>query len=249
LGLSLLIAQTALAFDHEYQNLSTILKAHLSYQEKQTLVNYKELKKAPERLNAQVAELSGVTKTEFNDFSKDQQIAFLINAYNAFTLELIVDYYPVKSIKKIGSFFQSPWKKEFFTLLGEKTSLDMIENDMLRSNYPEPRVHFALNCASIGCPSLRPQPFVAERLNQQFEEATRDFLNNQEKNHYDQANKTLFLSKIFDWYESDFEKSHGSVAAFAASYLDATKDILTAIKTEKTDISYLSYDWSLNEKK
>ncbi|MCB0385169.1 MAG: DUF547 domain-containing protein, partial [Bdellovibrionales bacterium] len=196
--------------------------------------------------------LSQVSEKEFNSWKKDQQLAFLINAYNGFTIQHILNNYPIASIRKIGGFFTNPWRVEFFDLLGKKRHLDWIEHGTIRKNYQEPRIHFALNCASIGCPALRQEAYRAEELNDQLEEQTQIFLSDTTRNRIDEKAGKVFLSKIFDtepWFAEDFVKKSGSVAAFVATYLTEDADLQEKIKTGKLEIDFLKYDWDLNEVK
>ena len=128
-------------------------------------VDYSAFQKNQKVLQAYLASMSAVSRSEFDSWTKDQQLAFLINAYNAWTIEFVLSAYPdIKSIKDLGSFFSSPWKKEFINLLGETRSLDNIEHTLIRGSgrYNEPRIHFAVNCASIGCPALLNRAYTAE---------------------------------------------------------------------------------------
>lgn len=240
LTLSFLLTFKAWSFDHSHGLLTKVLSTHTKNQGSQVLFNYKKLKGESTDLEKYLKQLSAVKKSEYKGFSDKEKLAFLINAYNAFTIKLIVDNYPVKSIKDLGSFFSSPWKKRFIPLLEEKWTLDQIEHDTIRKQFPEPRIHFAVNCASIGCPSLWKEAFRAKDLDQQLQKATLHFLKNSDKNKINPSLDTIFISKIFKWYDSDFEKSHGSVAKFVASMLNVklSKDV---------DIEYTDYDWNLNE--
>jgi hypothetical protein len=158
------------------------------------------------------ADLAGgqakVTRTEFDRWGNPVQLAFLINAYNAWTIELVLTAYPrIQSIKELGSFIQSPWKKRFIPLLGETRSLDDIEHGLIRGSgrYNEPRIHFAVNCASIGCPALRAQAYTRHSLNAQLDDATRQ--NSCRTGHAIASNlNTLKVSSIFKWYRKDFEQ-------------------------------------------
>lgn len=226
---------SALSFDHGHKSWDLFLKENIIFDSKQTLVNYKKVKTNTKKLDVYIRELQGLSVKEFSSFSSDEKLAFWINAYNAFTVKLIIDHYPVKSIKDIGSFFSSPWSKKFIPLFNKQYSLDQIEHETIRKNFKEPRIHFAVNCASIGCPSLYHRAFVSSRLEQQLETVTKQFLSNTNKNRL-VANK-LKLSKIFDWYGEDFVKSDGSVLAFARKYLQ----LPAKIKVEFND-----YDWKLN---
>jgi hypothetical protein len=199
-----------------------------------------------------------VTRAEFDAWTKPQQEAFLINAYNAFTVEKILTRYPdIRSIRDFGSFFGNPWKDKFFTLFGQPAYLDMIEHEMLRKPgvYDEPRVHVAVVCASIGCPMLRDEAFVPEKLDAQLEDAMRRFLSDRSRNRYDPRSGKLEVSKIFDWYGKDFEHGwHGyaSVKATLARYADLLADRpddRARVKAGEADVTFLDYDWSLNDAK
>ena len=136
---------------------------------KQSRVDYGGFKADRAELKKVLDAMSAVSKSEFDAWPKPQQMVFLINAYNAFTVELILTKYPdLKSIKDLGSFVNSPWKKKFFKLLGEERTLDWIEHEQLRPNYGDPRVHAAVNCASIGCPALRSEAFTVAKLDAQI---------------------------------------------------------------------------------
>lgn len=235
LFLILILSFAASAFDHSHKIFNDVLSKRVQFKGHQSLVDYKGLKSKPKALNEYLKSLSSVSKSEYNQFSSKQKLSFLINAYNAFTLKLIIDHYPVKSIKDIGSIFSSPWKKEFFKLFGKEMNLDTIEHGMIRKDFKEPRIHFAVNCASIGCPSLAKSAFVAENLNSQLEAAAMNFLKNKDKNYA--LKNTLKLSKIFDWYGGDFENL-GGVEVYIKSKLGLKG---------KYKIDYLDYDWNLNE--
>jgi hypothetical protein len=188
--------------------------------------------------------------------AKAERQAFLINAYNAFTVELILTRYPdLKSIKDLGSLLSSPWKPKWITLLGTKVSLDDIEHAMLRKrgDYDDPRVHFAVNCASIGCPALREEAFVANRLDAQMDEQTLRFMSDRTRNRYNAQRGRLELSKIFDWYGEDFRLGHRGIAslpAFAARYRRSAgrcaRPTVSASARACVDIAFADYDWALN---
>lgn len=232
-----MVSSVAAAFDHTHTLLSEVLKQHLVTEGAQTLVDYQSLKQAPAPLDKYLNELGAVSEHDYKNFSQDQKLVFLINAYNAYTLKFMRDNWPTKSIKDLGSFFTSPWKKEFFDLLGKKRSLDWIEHETIRKNFKEPRIHFAVNCASLGCPPLRAEAFVADKLGQQLEEQARIFLNDQRENRIE--NGIVKLSKIFDWYGSDF----------ASNNQDMIKK-LNQWRNEKfplnAKIDFLEYGWDAN---
>ena len=133
--LLLLLSFRTFAFDHDHTALSKILSEALKIEGAQTLVNYKQLKKSPRQLDAYLETLSNLKKSEYDRFSKDQKLALMINAYNAFTLKLMRDAWPVKSIRDLGSLFTNPWKKEFFKLLGQERHLDWIEHEVIRKEF------------------------------------------------------------------------------------------------------------------
>jgi hypothetical protein len=168
-------------------------------------------------------------------------------------LKLIIDHYPVDSIRDIGSFWRSPWKIEFFQLLGRDMHLDYLEHTLIRDpvRFGEPRIHFAVNCASIGCPALRDEPFLAERLELQLEDSTRRFLRDSSRNRW--RDGRLQVSRIFDWYREDFERgSRGaaSLAGFLARYgqsLGLDDSDRRRLRAGEIPVSFLDYDWALNE--
>ncbi|USN47982.1 MAG: DUF547 domain-containing protein [Pseudobdellovibrionaceae bacterium] len=232
-------------FDHSHKALTSILHQHVVMTETSSSVMYKRLKLKKSELEQYLKTLGAVTPGEYEKWTKNEQMAFLINAYNGFTLKLIVDHYPVKSIKDIGSWFSKPWKKNFFELLGEKRNLDWIEHTTLREKFKEPRIHFAVNCASIGCPRLLNEAFVATELDEQLDRQATAFLRDTSRNAAHDNDKTLQLSKIFDWFEGDFTRGGRTVAQFVAPYM--TDDKTRQGQLAQFSVKFLSYDWSLND--
>ncbi len=248
------------SFDHQHAAWTALLKKHVVVLDggKATQVRYAGFSVDRAPLQAYLSTLSSVNAAMFDAFTKPQQMAFLINAYNAYTVELILTRYPkLASIKDLGSLLQSPWKKEFVPLLGKTLSLDGIEHEQLRQRgrFDDPRVHFAVNCASIGCPALREEAFVAERLEAQLEEQTRRFMSDRSRNRWNAAKQQLEVSKIFDWYGEDFRLGHKgihSLAAFCARYADLLADAPAdreRIRAMTAKIDFLDYDWKLNDAK
>jgi hypothetical protein len=257
---ALLLAGPAFALDHAHRAWDELLKKHVRYIEggNASQVAYAGFMKDHAALKAVLDEDQKVTRAEFDGWSKPQQQAFLINMYNAETIEKILTRYPdIKSIRDFGSVFGNPWKDKFFTLFGEPAYLDRIEHEMLRKEgvYDEPRVHVAVVCASIGCPMLRNEPYRAETLDAQLEDGFRRFLSDRTRNRYDPAKRRLEVSKIFDWYGKDFEKGHkgfSSVRQMLAKYADQLADKSedrAAIREQKAEVTFLDYDWSLNDSK
>jgi hypothetical protein len=243
-------------FDHSYAAWDALLKKHVRWlpDNKQSRVNYKGFATDRADLKKVLESLSAVSMAQFNTFSKDQQQAFLINAYNAFTIEHILSKYPdLKSIKDLGSIVQSAWKKKFFNLLGEERHLDWIEHEQLRPKYAEPRLHVALVCASIGCPALFQDAFTASKMEAMLEDGMRRFLGDRTRNKYEGGK--LQVSNIFKWFKEDFEKGHKGFAkledVFAkyAELLTPDAAAQAQIKAKTVSISHLDYDWSLNDAK
>jgi Protein of unknown function, DUF547 len=169
----------------------------------------------------------------------------LINLYNAATLKLVIDHYPVKSIKDISASSGGPWKQPVVRLFGRKQSLDYLKNDFLRPKYKDPRIHFAINCASIGCPALRNDAFQASKRSSQLDEQTRNFLKDTSKNRIDAATKTLYLSSIFDWFKADFVGKSGSVEKFIAPFMSSGDRAI--VEKGGLTVKSTEYGWSLNK--
>ncbi|MBU2870093.1 DUF547 domain-containing protein [Colwellia sp. E2M01] len=244
-------------------NVITINNGH------STAVDYLAMQKQHTELTDYLAMLTAVTQSEFDSWNKPKQLAFLINAYNAWTVGLIVSNlnskdnatHSVKSIKDLGSFFSSPWNKDFIPLLGKIRSLNDIEHGLIRgavdkqgnATYNDPRIHFAVNCASIGCPALREEAYTGDKLRQQLEQQTVRFLSDSSRNFAKGDN--LNVSSIFKWYGDDFTKGFNnanSLEAFFLLYgqaLNLTLAQKQALNSGDMDINFLDYNWDLNSGK
>jgi len=250
----LMLAPLVQAFDHSDWDALLARHVHPFNEGRATAVDYAAFANEREELQRYLDALSDVTQSEFDLWPVPEQLAFLINAYNAWTVELILTRYPdLTSIREIGSLFSSPWKRRFIPLLGAERSLDEIEHEMIRGSgrYQEPRIHFAVNCASIGCPALRAEAFTADRLEQQLEDATNLFLADESRNRL--MGDNLVLSPIFRWYREDFEQGwHGAdtLQAFLALYADALsldQSMRQQLLQKNIRLSFDRYDWSLND--
>ncbi len=250
----------AQAFDHSHAAWSALLKKHVLLLRggQASQLRYAGMATDRAALQAYLASLSAAGAPAFAGFTKPQQMAFLINAYNAFTVELVLGRYPqLASIKELGGFLSSPWKKAFVPLLGATRSLDEIEHGMLRApgRYDDPRIHFAVNCASVSCPMLREEAFVAERLDAQLNEQAARFMADRSRNRWSAAQQRLEVSKIFDWYGDDFRAGHkgiGTLEGFFAEHADALADApadRARIRARQAPVVYLPYDWALNDVK
>lgn len=254
LGLFSSLASAENTFDHGQWD--ALLKQHVLPLNggQVTQVDYQGFADDKVPLEGYLAELSQVTQVEFDAWSKDEQLAFLINAYNAWTVALILTKWPdVDSIKELGRLFSSPWSQSFIPLLGETRSLDDIEHVMIRGSdrYQDPRIHFAVNCASIGCPALRNQAYTGEQLETQLEQQTQLFLEDRSRNRIEGGK--LALSSIFKWYREDFEKGwkgYDSLEQFLVNYavsLSLSPEDIKQLTEKKMSIRFLDYDWALNK--
>ncbi|MDZ4252209.1 MAG: DUF547 domain-containing protein [Sulfuritalea sp.] len=254
----LLPAGLTLAFDHTHAAWQGLLARHVKpfAGGHASTVDYAALNAERPALTSYLGGLTAVSEAEYAKWSKPQRLAFLINAYNAWTVELILTRYPdLESIKDLGSLFQSPWKKKFFSLLGRERNLDDIEHGLIRAPgaFDDPRIHAAVVCASIGCPMLRAEAFVAARLDAQLDDALRHFFADATRNRFDAASGRLLVSKIFDWYGKDFAQGHRGYdslqTAFArhAEQLAAAPEARARLRKGDYRVEFLNYDWRLND--
>jgi len=249
------------SFSHE--RYARVLDAHVN---NQGFVDYAALKSDRGDLDAYVRSLGAIDPAAFETWPEPERLALLINAYNAFTLKLIIDHYPIQSsfwaslrypknsIRQISG----AWDKITFKLTGRPITLGDLEHEVLRKRYREPRIHMAINCASVGCPPLLDEPYTAAKLDKQLAEQTRRFLANPDKFRINRANGDVYLSPIFKWFGEDFVKTHQpdsgfeghgttvrAVLNFVAQHVQRPDSAY--LRTGRYDVSYLDYDWSLNE--
>jgi len=226
---------TSLAGGPSHDGWTKLLQKHVT---EQGNVNYKGLVKDSVELNAYLELLA--KKVPDDSWTYEEAKAYWINAYNAFTVKLIVDNYPVKSIKELGGSIykvNTPWAKDFIVLEGDDYSLDKIEHGILREDFADPRIHFAVNCASYSCPRLRNEAFTADDLERQLDEQASYFINNKTKNKITAS--SIQVSKIFKWFKGDFTKGQ-TVIEFLNKFSDVKIN-------EDADVDYLDYGWDLNE--
>lgn len=259
LSLSLFTVTAALAqFDHTHAQWTALLKKHVVLIDggKASQMRYAEIAKDRAALKTYLETLAKVSESDFKSWNKNQQLAFLINAYNANMVEKILLRYPnIKSVWDYGKLIGNPFKDSFISLFGRKMTLDNIEHDTIRAKgvYDDPRIHMAVNCASVGCPMLREEAFVADRLDAQLEEQVTRFLSDKSRNRYSAATNALEVSEIFKWYASDFTsglKGFKSREQFFAKYVNLLSDHADhqkLIRDGKAEIKHLDYDWGLND--
>lgn len=220
-----------------HTRLTALLKKHVSPAGD---VNYKGIIKDSVQLNQYLKQLSDNPPRK--NWSRNDQLAYWINAYNAFTLQLVIRNYPLKSIKDIGSsvkipFVNTPWDIKFIRIGKEEFDLNNIEHDILREKFKEPRIHFALVCASVSCPRLLNEAYEGKQVQQQLDAQTRDFINDKSRNKI--APNAAQLSSIFNWFRGDFTRQ-GTLTDFLNRY--------STVKINRNArITYLEYNWNLNE--
>ena len=215
-----------------------LLNSHVN----QGIVDYQGFKESEAELDAYLVQLA---ETDPEQLSEQDQLAYWINGYNSYTVKLILDNFkngkPPSSIRRIGGLFSNPWKISFAVMGGATYTLDNIEHDIIRVRYDEPRIHFAVNCASKSCPILISEAYEGVTLDEQLEQSTRDFLENPEHNFLD--GDTLYVSSIFKWYKEDF---NDDPLSFFLTHTGGS--LLQQLSTRKDQIrvKYADYDWSLN---
>ncbi|MFQ5902341.1 MAG: DUF547 domain-containing protein [Candidatus Binatia bacterium] len=229
-------------------------------------VDYRSLKRDREKLDGYVKSLSEIDRSAYETWGDKEKVAFWINAYNGLTLKIVLDNYPIKSSVRLSSFFypsnsirQIPgaWDQITHPIMGRLLTLDQIEHEILRKQFNEPRIHFALVCASRSCAPLRSEPYVGEKLIEQLDDQVKVFLRDSKKNRFDREERVLYLSKIFQWFGDDFVRRFGNngfpnhgkkiraVLSFISHYLSPKEREFLAWPDLR--IEYLPYDWSLNE--
>ncbi len=174
----------------------------------------------------------------------NEQLAFWINAYNALVIKGVIDHYPTKSVRKV-KLFRGFFSRLKFHVAKNTYTLNQIEHDIIRTEFVDPRVHFALVCASISCPPIEDKVFLPETIEEQLDEVTQKFINNPEKVKIDKIKRRVYISKIFKWYKEDFTEGYDGVPDFLADYLPP--DDADFVLEDEIKFYYLNYDWSLND--
>ncbi len=250
LALALATADTASAGtgdgrDREHAAWTSLLRPYVSH----GLVAHAALKRGRPELDAYLRTLESVERSELEAWPRPDQLAFWINAYNAYTVKLVLDHHPLRSIRSIGLLPGSAFKRKFIPLervAGGKVSLDDIEHRILRERFGDARIHFAIVCASRRCPALRDEAYRGRDLDAQLDDAARTFLRDPVRNRYDPSSRTLSLSSIFKWFRGDFEAAAGTLPAFVARYAD--EPTAEALRRGGVHLEFLGYDWSLDER-
>jgi len=223
----------------DYSLWAKVLKTHVN---EQGLVDYEKLKENRADLDKLIEQIGN---TNIDEMSRNEKKAFWINAYNALTMRLIVDKYPLKlgGIRTIN--WGRPWSIKM-KAANQEISLGDIEHKILRKWDPaDPRVHFVLNCASIGCPKLPNKPFDPERLDQQLHFETKRFINDPEKVKLDREANILYYSELFNWYEDDFLVVTDNKIGYIKKYIN--DDDRTYLEDHEVELKKIRYDWGLNK--
>jgi hypothetical protein len=223
-----------------HSSFDELLQKHV---DDQGMINYKGLGKERSKLKSYLKIIE--SNPPQKSWSKDEKLAYWINAYNAFTLELILNNYPVKSIKDIGAtikipFVNTPWDIKFIHIGDEEYDLNNLEHGIIRKEFNEPRIHFALVCAAVSCPKLQNRAYLPEKLDEQLTKAAKEFLSNTMKNEFESADRAS-LSKLFNWYGGDFTKEMNLI-----EYINQYSKIKL---NKQAEIDWMDYDWALNEQK
>lgn len=254
-------------FDHSHTIYAELLEKYVENGK----VDYKGFIASGEKFQRYLDQLASVSEEDFKEWSREEKLAFWINSYNAFTIEAIIDNYPIErnfglsaliypknSIRQI----EGVWDELKFSAAGRYVTLGEIEHEILRKEFNEPRIHAAIVCASIGCPDLMDEPYVPDRIDRQLTRASESFVNNPEKGvNIDMSGRNVSLSKIFNWFGEDFVPVYGTseyfkgkneneraVLNFVRKHLNSEEDRQFLISSDFS-LSYMDYDWSLNELK
>lgn len=230
---------------NEFSNWDALLKKYVASKTIEGIplyaVNYQALGNDP-LYRTVIADLEKAPVEGFN--TQEEKLAFWINAYNIMVVKMVLDHYPLKSIKNVGGLFSSVWKLNAGTVGGKARTLNEIEHDILRK-MGEPRIHVAIVCASLSCPDIRPEAYISERLHEQLDDQMKAFLANPQKGlQVEESNQRLYLSPIFKWFAGDFE-AKGGVRSFLVKYVP--ERLSAYLKMDTFRLSYLDYNWNLNE--
>lgn len=224
------------SFDHS--DYGTILNKYIN---KKGMVNYVGLK-TDEKLFDQY--LNSLANVDYEKLSKYEKLALLINAYNAFTLKLIIQNPGIGSIKDIPS--DKRWENEVWNIAGNNISLGAIEHEWIRKDFGEPKIHFALVCAAMSCPKLRNEPYSGDKLKEQLNDQARNFFSVEKNFRWDPEKKEIHLSAILDWFRYDFAATEEGVLEYSLNFIDTENAKEISLVKDTLNIKYISYDWSLN---
>ena len=235
----------------DYAPLERLLAAHV---DAHGFVDYVSLKQDRGDLDRMIDEIERASPARAPELfpSRESRLAYWINAYNAWILRIVVDHYPISSITRIGHVPYSAFFVMRVTLGGRKMTLHALEDNVIRAGFHDPRIHFAINCASRSCPPLARQVYRPETLDRELDQAARAFINDNRQVTLDEAGRRIVLSKIFDWYASDFKEAAAAKSHHAGTVVDYLRIYSTPERLKLLDKlsgvkpAYHDYDWSLN---
>jgi len=253
-----LFCHSADSFDHSYVEYGKILTSFVN----NGRVHYSALQKNRATLDEFIQQIRSVQGIEYQSWTREQQLAFWINTYNGWFLQIVIDRYPIRGSRLYGLSYPENsvqripgiWDNIKLKTAGREISLNDLEHKVLRPIFHEPRIHFAIVCASLGCPSLSSEPYQASSIESQLDKAAQDFVTDPSKVSWETSTKTLKISRIFDWFSDDFSiyadeslaklysKKQAGVVSFILRYLAVDE-----LRTKKVKIAYLEYDWALND--
>jgi hypothetical protein len=239
------VLSTPSAFAFDFSSWDGLLKKYVAPKTingvKLQAVDYKKLGK-DQAYKKLIKDLENTSLSSIK--TREEKLTFWINAYNIMAAKMVLDHYPVESIKDAGSLFTAVWKKDVGVIAGKMRTLNEIEHEILRK-MNEPRIHVAIVCASVSCPDLRSEAYTVDKLDSQLDDQLKLFLVNAEKGlRVDTKKGRIYLSSIFKWFKEDFE-SKGGVRKYLAPYAPETAK--ASLKNNKLSVYYLDYDWGLNE--
>lgn len=253
------------SFDQSHSIFDSLLKKNV----KNGKINYKGFISSGDRFDFYLKQLASVSGDDFSSWTRNEKLAYWINAYNAFTIKAVIDNYPIERNLDISAVIypknsirqiDGVWDELKFSAAGKEVTLNEIEHEILRKEFNEPRIHTAIVCASIGCPDLMHDAYKANKIDQQLESSSSAFVNNPDKGvRVDMKKKEVHLSKIFNWFGMDFVGKYGTdeffrgrdnkqrgVLNFVRMHINS-EEKKEFLESNDFSISYIDYDWSLNE--
>jgi hypothetical protein len=259
------VSQFLFAFSHEHTILDNLMKQHV----KNGLMDYRSLQQNAAELNRYLEELASVSQSEYTSWNRNQKLAFLINAYNAYTMQSIIQAYPVRSIRRIPNV----WDQQTHVIAGVQMSLDQLEHGIMRGqrdqlqgipgwmrdSFNEPRIHMALNCASKGCPPFPPGAFKPYVLDRQLHIQSQQFVNSSEHVQLDPRSGVVRISELLKWFGEDFipvyanrgvitrsNRTEQAILNFIYRYISHPQK-KAYLQNATYQVQYKAYDWSLND--